>query len=46
LKAAQHQAPWHKRVGWLVLIWSLSIVALGIVTMLLRWFMHAAGMTT
>ncbi|EIK93659.1 hypothetical protein PMM47T1_26053 [Pseudomonas sp. M47T1] len=36
--------PWWKRVGWLLVIWAGSIVALGIVAELLRMFMTAAGM--
>ncbi|EJN27350.1 hypothetical protein PMI35_03454 [Pseudomonas sp. GM78] len=38
----KHQpAPWYKRVGWLVLIWLGSVVALGVVAGALRILMHA-----
>ena len=35
---------WPKRVGWLILIWSLSVLSLGVVAYLIRTFMTAAGM--
>lgn len=37
---------WAKRVGWLALIWVASVAALGLVALLIRAGMHAAGMTT
>lgn len=33
-----------KRIGWLVLIWALSAIALGLVAGAMRSFMHALGM--
>jgi len=39
-------SPWWKKLGWLVLIWSASVAALGIVALLLKLLMRAAGMTT
>lgn len=51
-KNAQFAAPqrmtassWWRRLGWLVLIWGASIVALAIVAGLLKLFMNAAGLT-
>ncbi|NBB13322.1 DUF2474 domain-containing protein [Pseudomonas sp. SLFW] len=38
--------PLWQRVGWLVVIWSGSVLALFIVATLLRMFMTAAGMKT
>ena len=35
---------WVKRVGWLALIWVASVAALGVVALLIRFAMHAAGM--
>jgi hypothetical protein len=35
---------WCKRVGWLVLIWLLSVAALGVAAGLMKLFMHALGM--
>ena len=33
-------APLWKRVGWLVLIWTLSVLALGNVAGVIRWWLH------
>lgn len=38
--------PLWQRIGWLVLIWACSVLALGAVSYLLRLFMKAAGMTS
>jgi hypothetical protein len=37
--------PWWKKLGWLVLIWSASIAALGLFAALMKLFMRAAGMS-
>lgn len=34
-----------RRVGWLILIWALSVLALGIVAVLFRGMMTLAGLT-
>ena len=36
---------WLRRVGWLVLIWTASVLALGLVAALFRIFMTLAGLT-
>jgi hypothetical protein len=36
---------WLSRVGWLILIWATSVLALGAVALILRAIMSAAGMT-
>jgi hypothetical protein len=36
--------PWWKKLGWLILIWSASVAALGLFAWLMKLFMHAAGM--
>jgi hypothetical protein len=36
---------WLRRVGWLVLIWAASILALGVVAGLFRMLMTLAGLT-
>jgi len=36
---------WLRRVGWLVLIWAASVLALGIVAGLFRVLMNLAGLT-
>ncbi|MBV7477409.1 MULTISPECIES: DUF2474 domain-containing protein [unclassified Pseudomonas] len=45
---SQQPAParWYKRLGWLVLIWLGSLVALGVVAGALRMLMRAAGMSS
>ncbi|WP_137818267.1 DUF2474 domain-containing protein [Pseudomonas sp. 2FG] len=35
-----------QRLGWLVAIWTASVLALGAVSYLLRLFMTAAGLST
>ena len=37
---------WARRVGWLALIWTASVLALGLVAILIRMGMNAAGMTS
>ena len=39
-------ARWYKRLGWLVVIWLGSVVALGVVAGALRMLMLAAGMSS
>ena len=36
---------WAKRLGWLALLWLASVAALGLLAMLIRVGMDAAGMT-
>lgn len=45
--AAPSQAPasWPKRIGWLVLIWTASVLALGAVALAFRLLMNLAGLT-
>jgi hypothetical protein len=38
--------PLWQRLGWLVGIWALSVLALGAVAYVLRLFMTAAGLST
>lgn len=42
----QGKAPLRKRLGWLVLIWGLSVATLGVAAWLMRLFMSAAGLGT
>ncbi|SEF10509.1 Protein of unknown function [Rhizobiales bacterium GAS191] len=39
------QPPLLRRIGWLVLIWAMSVLALGIVAGLFRILMALAGLT-
>jgi hypothetical protein len=36
---------WPLRMGWLILIWTASVIVLGVVAMLFRILMNAAGLT-
>ena len=38
------KALWLRRFGWLLALWIGGVAALGLVALLLRLFMHAAGM--
>ncbi|MFI7855920.1 DUF2474 domain-containing protein [Pseudomonas promysalinigenes] len=42
----QEKKPLWQRLGWLVLIWALSVAALGLAAWVMRLFMAAAGLTT
>ncbi len=39
-----HDSPYWKKLLWLVVIWSASVLALGAVSMVLRLLMSAAGL--
>jgi Protein of unknown function (DUF2474) len=36
---------WLRRTGWLVLIWAASVASLGVVALLFRLMMKAAGLS-
>lgn len=36
--------PWLRRIGWLVLIWTASVAALGVVALILHALMSLAGL--
>jgi hypothetical protein len=36
---APREAPLLKRVGWMALIWAVSVAALGVVSLMLRWWL-------
>mgnify|MGYP003582637930 CR=1 FL=1 len=38
--------PLWQRLGWLALIWALSVASLAVVAWLMRMFMSAAGLST
>ena len=33
--------PLWKRLAWMAAIWAMSVVALGVVATMLRWWLHA-----
>lgn len=43
-QASQATSPWWKKMGWLIVIWCGSVLALLAVSMLFRMMMTAAGM--
>jgi hypothetical protein len=38
-------APWWKKLGWLLLIWAAGVATLAVVAGLIRLIMHAANLT-
>jgi hypothetical protein len=44
LRGALRGTLWLRRLGWLAALWLGGVAALGLVAMLLRLLMHAAGM--
>jgi hypothetical protein len=42
--AGSPQRPWVRRIGWFIVIWALSVIALGIAATLLRALMQFAGL--
>lgn len=45
MTAPRRPANWPRRFGWLVLIWTASVLALGLVALLFRALMNMAGLT-
>ena len=45
IEQAVKQPLW-RRLGWLAMIWTGSVLALFVVASLMRMFMNAAGLTT
>ncbi len=37
---------WRKKLGWFILLWTVSVLALGAVAYLFRILMRAAGLST
>ncbi|HEU5136046.1 MAG TPA: DUF2474 domain-containing protein [Steroidobacteraceae bacterium] len=33
-------APLARRIGWMALIWAASVVALGVVSLIIRWWIR------
>lgn len=46
MEADPRPSSWLRRLGWLIAIWTASVLALGAVALALRWLMSAVGMTT
>ncbi|MGO4682325.1 DUF2474 domain-containing protein [Hyphomicrobium sp. 2TAF46] len=37
---------WLRRIGWLVLLWAAGVATVGVVAIVIRIFMTAAGLKT
>jgi hypothetical protein len=46
VRSPSDRRKWLSRVGWLILIWTASVAALGVVALILRAIMSVAGLTT
>lgn len=44
-ETAKDRPSWLRRIGWLVLIWTLSVLALAAVAAVIRVIMTAVGLT-
>lgn len=38
MSTTPHEAPLWKRLGWMTLIWAASVSLLGVVSLLIRWW--------
>jgi hypothetical protein len=45
MKPQSSLPPWPHRIGWLVLIWTASVVALALCALAIRMLMNLAGLT-
>jgi hypothetical protein len=45
MKRAAAPARFGRQLGWLIVIWTASVAALGLVALMFRLLMSAAGMT-
>lgn len=45
MEAGPRRPSWLRRLGWLVAIWTASVLALGVAAVAFRWLMGAAGLT-
>ncbi len=46
IKPAQKKAHWYQQIGWMIIIWSLSVLSLAIIASLFKLLMYSAGMRT
>lgn len=46
IKPVQKKTYWYQRIGWMIIIWSLSVLSLAIIASLFKLLMYSAGMRT
>ncbi|MDS0787059.1 DUF2474 domain-containing protein [Proteus vulgaris] len=46
IKPVQKKTYWYQQIGWMIIIWSLSVLSLAIIASLFKLLMYSAGMRT
>ncbi|HFK8542081.1 TPA: DUF2474 domain-containing protein [Proteus mirabilis] len=46
IKLTKNKARWYQQIGWMIIIWSLSVLSLAIIASLFKLLMYSAGMRT
>lgn len=46
IKPIQKKAYWYQKIGWMIIIWTLSVLSLAIIAYLFKLLMYSAGMRT
>ncbi|KXC02069.1 hypothetical protein HMPREF3203_00398 [Proteus mirabilis] len=46
IKPTKKKARWYQQIGWVIIIWSLSVLSLAIIASLFKLLMYSAGMRT
>lgn len=44
IKPIQKKAYWYQKIGWMIIIWTLSVLSLAIIASLFKLLMYSAGM--
>ncbi|MDC5888866.1 DUF2474 domain-containing protein [Proteus mirabilis] len=46
IKPMKKKTRWYQQIGWMIIIWSLSVLSLAIIASLFKLLMYSAGMRT
>ena len=46
IKPTKRKARWYQQIGWMIIIWSLSVLSLAIIASLFKLLIYSAGMRT
>lgn len=46
IKPTKKKTRWYQQIGWMIIIWSLSVLSLTIIASLFKLLMYSAGMRT